>query len=248
MPETDTHIRLQKFLSSVGIASRRTAEKMIREGRVRVNGKTILEMGKKIHPVTDRVEVDNLPVSIPLSKHYFLLYKPRGYLSTVKDPFGRPTVMDLFPPHLKKGLFPVGRLDLDTEGLLIMTSDGELAYFLTHPRYKIPKTYHAWVQGVPAEKELHQLQRGFSVGNETFLPARVKILATGTNPVKAKLEIVITEGKKRQIKHMCKAVNHPVLFLKRISLAFLNLAGLKPGKYRSLKNDEIKKLYGLVKK
>lgn len=248
MQQTNTPIRLQKFLASLGLASRRSAEKMIEEGRVRVNDQTVLEMGKKINPLKDRIEVDNVPVIIPPRKHSFLLYKPRGYLTTVKDPFGRPTVMDLFPPPLQKGLFPVGRLDLDTEGLLIMTNDGELSYYLTHPRFKVDKKYHAWVQGIPSRTELQQLRQGVRLGNETFLPARVNILATLRNPLKAKLEIVLSEGKKRQIKNMCLAVNHPVISLKRISLAFLTLEGLRPGAYRSLSTEEIKKLYDLVKR
>ena len=236
MNKTDTLMRLQKFLSSAGIASRRSAE-MIKEGRVLLNGQPVWEMGKKIDPAKDRVEVDNIPVSIPSQKKYFLLYKPRGYLSTVTDPFGRPTVMDLFPARLKKGLFPIGRLDLDTEGLLIMTNDGELSYYLTHPRFKVDKKYHAWVQGIPSRTELQQLRQGVRLGNETFLPARVNILATLRNPLKAKLEIVLSEGKKRQIKNMCLAVNHPVISLKRISL-LLTLEGLRPGTYRSLSTED----------
>ncbi|NLX91007.1 MAG: rRNA pseudouridine synthase [Firmicutes bacterium] len=248
MQKTNSPLRLQKFLSSAGIASRRSAEKMIKEGRVRVNGEVVREMGKKIHPLKDRIEVDNNPVRLPLPKRYFLLYKPRGYLSTVTDPFGRPTVMDLFPPHLQKGLFPVGRLDLDTEGLLLMTNDGELGYLLTHPRFQIEKTYHAWVRGIPSKSELQRLREGFQAGDTTFSPARVALLTTRQDPPEAKLEIVIAEGKKRQVKKMCKAVNHPVIFLKRVSLAFLNLKGLKRGTFRPLKKEEIDKLYQMAQK
>lgn len=248
MQKTNSPLRLQKFLSSAGMASRRSAEKMIEEGRVRVNGKIVMEMGKKINPLKDLIEVDNTPVKLPLPKRSFLLYKPRGYLSTVTDPFGRPTVMNLFPSHLKKGLFPVGRLDLDTEGLLIMTNDGELAYFLTHPRFQIEKTYHAWVRGIPSKIELQTLREGFQAGDQTFSPARVTLLTSRTDPPEAKLKIVIAEGKKRQIKNMCKAVNHPVIFLKRVSLAFLNLKGLNPGTFRLLKKEEINKLYQMAQK
>ncbi|HHU76906.1 MAG TPA: rRNA pseudouridine synthase [Firmicutes bacterium] len=246
MQQINVSVRLQKFLASAGLASRRSAEKMIGEGRVRVNGEIVQEMGKKIDPREDRVEVDGIPISGPARKHYFLLYKPGGYLSTVKDPFGRPTVMDLFPPQLQKGLFPVGRLDLDTEGLLIMTNDGQLAHYLTHPRFQINKTYHALVRGIPSRSELQTLRKGLVLDGKTFLPARVKLLSAGKSTQQAKLEIVLAEGKKRQVRLMCKAVGHPVIFLKRVSLGFLTLGGLKPGSYRRLKKGEVDRLYCLA--
>ena len=240
-------MRLQKFISLAGKASRRSAEKTIEEGRVRVNGKPVSEMGVKIIPSRDLVEIDHVKLTIPAGKRYYLLYKPRGYLSTVSDPEGRPTVMDLFPPELRKGLFPVGRLDLDTEGLLLMTSDGELTNYLTHPRFMVKKTYHAWVRGIPGPSELQQLNKGISTGGETYAPAEAKLLASNIKPEKAKLQISLFEGKKRQIRNMCKAINHPVLSLKRVSLAFLNLAGLKPGAYRPLKKEEVKRLFKTAK-
>jgi 23S rRNA pseudouridine2605 synthase len=248
MRQTNITMRLQKFIASAGLASRRSAEIMIEEGRVRVNGEIVQEMGKKIDPLRDRIEVDDVPVAKPAHKHSFLLYKPSGYLTTVKDPFGRPTVMDLFPPQLQKGLFPIGRLDLDTEGLLIMTNDGQLAYYLAHPRFQIDKSYHAWVRGIPSHSMFQTLRKGFSTGDKTFSPARVTLLATRKSPSQAKLEIILAEGKKRQIRSMCKAVGYPVVFLKRVSLAFLNLRGLKPGSYRRLKKEEIERLYRLAQK
>ncbi len=248
MPQTNVTIRLQKFLASAGLASRRSAEKMIEHGRVRVNDEIILEMGKKVDPLLDRIEVDNIPVTRLVNKRSFLLYKPGGYLTTVKDPFGRPTVMDLFPPQLQKGLFPVGRLDLHTEGLLIMTNDGQLAYYLTHPRFQIDKTYHAWVRGVPSQSKLQALREGFSMGAKTFSPVRVTLLATKSEPPRAKLKIILAEGKKRQIRDICKAIDHPVNFLKRVSLAFLNLQGLRPGSFRQLEKEEIARLYRLSQK
>lgn len=248
MEQTNVIMRLQKFLASAGLASRRSAEKMIGDGRVRVNGEIILEMGKKIDPLIDRIEVDGVPVARPTQKHYFLLYKPGGYLTTVKDPFDRPTVMDLFPPRLQKGLFPIGRLDLDTEGLLIMTNDGQLAYYLAHPRFQIDKTYHAWVRGIPSQGKLQTLRKGFRDGSVIYSPARVTLLAMKEDPPKAKLEIIIAEGKKRQVRSMCKAAGYPVVFLKRVALAFLNLQGLRPGSYRRLKEEEIERLYRLAQK
>ena len=246
MSETTASIRLQKYISLSGAASRRAAEKMITEGRVSVNGVVILEMGIKIDPAHDLVQIDGVNLTIPGSKRYYILNKPRGYLSTVSDPYGRPTVMDLFPSQLRNGLFPVGRLDLDTEGLLLMTNDGLITNYLTHPRFMAEKTYHAWVRGRPAEGELQRLRGGFSINGETYLPVRIKILTTAIKPERTKLEIVLTEGKKRQIKHMLKGVNHPVLSLKRVSLAFLNLAGLQTGNYRALIKEEVTNLYKLA--
>ena len=237
---------MQKFISQAGAASRRAAEKMIADGRVSVNGEIVLEMGIKIDPDRDLVQIDGLKLIIPESRRYFLLYKPRGYLSTVYDPFGRPTVMDLFPPQEREGLFPVGRLDLDTGGLLLMTNDGLITNYLTHPRFMAEKTYHAWVVGRPAETKLQQLRDGFSIEDETYLPSRIKVLATGTNPERTKLEVILTEGKKRQIKQMFKGIDHPVISLKRVSLAFLNLMGLRPGEYRPLNKAEIDSLYKLA--
>ncbi|MDO9535933.1 MAG: pseudouridine synthase [Bacillota bacterium] len=238
-------MRLQKFLSSGGIASRRAAEKLISEGRIKVNEKVVTEPGTKVDPLSDKVEVDNLPVTILKKKKYFLLNKPSGYLTTVKDPYKRPTVMDLIPKKFQEGLFPVGRLDLDTEGLLLMTNDGEMAFRLTHPRYEIEKEYLAQVKGTPSKDDLYLLRTGVVLEEGKTAPAKVEILSSGDKM--SLLRIIIHEGKKRQIKRICAAVGHPVVFLKRNSYAFLNLGNLKPGLYRSLTEEEVQKLYRLLK-
>jgi len=237
-------IRLTKFLASTGVASRRIAERLIADGRVKVNGISVREQGIKIIPGQDRVEVDNVPIEPASKKVYYLLFKPRGYLTTVRDPFGRPTVMDLFPPEMKRGLFPVGRLDMDTEGLLLLTNDGELAFRLTHPRFQIQKKYLATVKGFPSEEELRKLQKGILLEEGLTSPARVKVISAGKR--KSLLLIAIHEGKKRQVKRMCQAIGHPVVHLKRVSYAFLTLEGLAPCDYRPLTREEVRKLSALV--
>ena len=237
-------MRLQKYLSSGGIASRRAAEKLISEGRIKVNEQVVTEPGTKVDPMSDKVEVDNLPVTIPKRKKYFLLNKPSGYLTTVKDPYKRPTVMDLIPNKLQDGLFPVGRLDLDTEGLLLMTNDGEMAFRLTHPRYEIEKEYLAQVKGTPSKDDLYLLRTGVLLEDGKTAPAKVEILSSGDKM--SLLRIIIHEGKKRQVKRICAAVGHPVVFLKRNAYAFLNLGNLKPGLYRSLTEEEVQRLNKLL--
>ena len=237
-------IRLPKFISQTGAASRRAAEKLIFEGRVKVNGVVVKEPGRKIEPGVDRVEIDNHPLKNAVQKKYYILFKPKGYLTTVHDPFGRPTVMDLFPDKVKKGLFPVGRLDKDTEGLLLLTNDGEMAFRLTHPRFKIKKKYLATVKGVPSEEALLRLKKGIFLEEGLTANAEVKVICTTKK--KTTLLITIYEGKKRQVKRMCEAIGHPVVQLKRLKLAFLDLKGLRPGDYRSLSVEEIQKLAELV--
>jgi 23S rRNA pseudouridine2605 synthase len=239
-----TFIRLQKYLASAGLASRRGAEKLIAAGRVKVNGITVTKVGTKIDPKQDQVEVDNLPVQPSGEMKYYLLYKPAGFLTTVKDPFGRPTVMDLLPGKVKKGLFPVGRLDKDTEGLLLLTNDGEMAFRLTHPRFEVKKKYLALVRGVPSTEDLQKFTKGIILEEGRTSPARAKI--TSVQQGKALLLITLHEGKKRQVKRMCSALGYPVVSLKRVSLAFLTLQGLRPSAYRTLTSEEISILSSLV--
>ncbi|NMB41542.1 MAG: rRNA pseudouridine synthase [Firmicutes bacterium] len=236
-------IRLAKFIAAGGIASRRAAERLIMAGRVKVNGITVKEPGRKINPNRDHVEVDQNTVEA-LEKKYYLLFKPKGCLTTVSDPFGRPTVMDFFPAKIKKGLFPVGRLDMDTEGLLLLTNDGKLAFRLTHPRFQVPKKYFVTVKGAPSLKDLRKLSKGVLLEDGLTSPAEVKVASQqkkGTS-----LIMTLREGKKRQVKRMCLAIGHPVLFLKRVAFAFLNLEGLRPSDYRALTRKEIRKLKELV--
>ncbi|MEW5922082.1 MAG: pseudouridine synthase [Bacillota bacterium] len=230
-------VRLHKFMAACGVASRRAAEKMIADGRVKVNGTVVTTAGYTINPHIDRVELDEKLVQVKKDKQYYLLYKPRGTLTTVSDPFGRRTVMELLE---RKDVFPVGRLDLDTEGLLLLTDDGELAYRLTHPRFKVKKKYLAWVKGKPSEEKLKLLREGVQLEEGPVSPARVELLAERGG--KSILHITIHEGKKRQVKRMCAAIGHPVITLKRVAFAFLTLQGLKPGEYRRLTTEEVKKL------
>lgn len=232
-------MRLAKALARAGVASRRRAEELVRAGRVRVNGEVVTDPAFRVREGTDVLEVDGRAVEAPRERVTILLYKPAGYVSTVRDPWGRPTVLDLLG-HTPWRLYPVGRLDLDTEGLLLLTNDGELAQLLTHPRYEVEKTYEALVRGQPAAKALARLRQGVRLEDGWTVPARVRVLARkGSNTV---LEITVHEGRKRQIKRMCLAVGHPVLKLKRTRLSFLTLAGLAPGKYRFLTREEVERL------
>ncbi|MBO8159528.1 pseudouridine synthase [Thermosyntropha sp.] len=233
-------MRLAKYLAEAGIASRRKAEEMIALGRVKVNGQLIQKQGVKINPEEDVVEVDDKIVRKTGSdKIYILLNKPAGYISSVHDPQGRPTVVDLIK-NINTRIYPVGRLDFDTEGLLLLTNDGEFTNLMIHPRYKITKKYEAWVKGNITEEALNILRRGVILEDGITAPAGVKIVKRKKD--KTLLEIKIHEGRKRQIKRMCAAVGYPVIKLKRTAFAFLNLEGLDTGEYRYLTLDEVKKL------
>lgn len=237
-------IRLNKFLSQTGTASRREADKMIAEGRVEVNGVAIQVLGYKIDDAKDRVEVDGKRVKKDKNLIYLMLNKPSGYLVTLKDPFRRPTIKDLLP-NLKKKVFPVGRLDYDSEGLILFTNDGELAYRLTHPRFKIKKIYLVKVTGSPDPSNLSRLERGIFLDGRKTAPAKVSRLSD--SPKKTLLRIEITEGRKREVKRMCEAVGHRVLQLKRIGFAGLTLGKLAKGNYRFLGQKEIDNLKKQVK-
>lgn len=238
-------IRLQKFIAMAGLASRRGAEELIAAGRVKVNGRPVKILGTKINPAQDRVEVDSQHIAALPEKKYYLLHKPAGFLTTVQDPRGRPTVMDLLPRDIEKGLFPVGRLDRDTTGLLLLTNDGELAFRLTHPRFEVKKSYQVLVQGIPTAESMQKFRRGIMLDEGRTSPAQAKI--TSVKRGKAMLSITLHEGKKRQIKRMCLALGYPVVALKRVSFAFLTLQGLPPYAFRTLATREIDRLYSLVK-
>lgn len=231
--------RLQKYLAHAGVASRRHCEQLILKGKVSVNGQVVTELGTKVDPVKDKVMVDGKPVSRGNEKVYILLYKPGGYVTTVKDPEGRKTVLDLLR-GIRERVYPVGRLDYDTEGLLLLTNDGELTHALTHPSRRVDKTYLARVEGVPSENELEKLRRGILLEDGMTAPAKVQLLKVQDNT--AWLEITIHEGRNRQVRRMCEQTGHPVLFLKRVRLGFLTLAGLTVGKYRILRPREVAKL------
>ncbi len=239
-------MRLQKYLSMAGLASRREAEKMIREGRVKVNGETVTAMGTKVNTREDTVAVDNRRVRMKTAHRYILLHKPAGYLTTRRDPFGRPTVFDLLPVYSDQQLLYVGRLDFDTEGILFMTSDGELASRLMHPRYQVEKTYLALTQGIVPAKKLKYFREGMILGKEKIAPARPAIRRVNQEEKTTWLTLTVHEGKKRQIKRMCQQIGHPVLYLKRISFAGLGVGNLPPGSYRYLSQAEAQRLYEKV--
>ncbi|WP_028583523.1 pseudouridine synthase [Desulfogranum mediterraneum] len=231
--------RLQKILAQAGIASRRGAEEMIRQGRVKVNGTVVTNMGCKIDPQQDQVSFDNAPIRLE-EKLYILLNKPAGYVTTLSDPQGRPIVSDLLP-GISSRLFPVGRLDLDTEGALLMTNDGQLGNYVLHPSYEVNKTYEATVRGLPSPATLRRLAAGIRLEGGMTYPAQLRILKQFKD--RTRVEIIIHEGKKRQVRKMFQAVGHPVLGLKRTAYGRLRLGNLASGKYRILTKNDLKKLF-----
>lgn len=236
-------IRLQKFLADQGIASRRKSEELISAGKVRVNGQVIKQLGSKVDPEVDRVAVGKklLSVAIEQKKYYFLLYKPTGYVTTTSDENGRPTVLELLPAELrKKRLYPVGRLDMDTSGLLLLSNDGELTHQLTHPKHETTKVYEALVEGVPTSRELKRFREGLQVAYRRTAPAEIELINEQSS--NSLLRITIHEGRHHQVKRMCLAINHPVLALKRVEFAGLNLGTLAKGAGRELTEEEIKHL------
>lgn len=235
-------MRLSRYLSLAGVASRRKAEQIIASGRVEVNGDVVTLPQHRVG-AGDRVTVDGREVEPAAEKYYLILDKPAGYLSTASDPHGRPTVLDIIG-KIPARLYPVGRLDLDTTGVLLLTNDGELAYRLTHPRFGVKKRYRVRVQGVPDAATLARMARGVELEEGLTAPAEVRLIRR--LPGGAMLEIVLIEGRKRQVKRMCAAAGHPVVELRRTGFAFLTAAGLKSGGYRLLTGGEVKRLYRLV--
>ncbi|WP_332649316.1 pseudouridine synthase [Lysinibacillus sp. 54212] len=232
--------RLQKVIAYAGVASRRKAEQLIQEGKVKVNGKVVRELGTKVSN-SDTIEVEGVKLEKE-DKVYFLLYKPRGYISAVTDDKGRKTVTDIFKKRVHQRIFPVGRLDYDTTGLLLLTNDGEFSYQLTHPKFKIDKTYVARVKGVPTIEGLKKLQRGIKLEDGKTAPAKVSMTSFDEQAGKAICEITIHEGRNRQVRRMFEAIGTPVVKLKRERFAFLDLTGLNPGEYRELTKHEVKLL------
>ena len=234
--------RLQKILSSAGVSSRRAAEKLILEGRVTVNGSTVTELGTKADPDSDEIRVDGRRVGAARRRLYLLLNKPRGYITSRSDPQQRPTVVDLLREHgIRDYVYPVGRLDYDSEGLLLLTSDGALAARLTHPRHAVPREYEVRVRGVPDRHDLTRLQRGIVIDGRRTLPAEAKIsrVIEKAGGDQALLSLVIHEGRNRQVRKMCDAIGHPVVRLRRVRIGPISDAGLKPGGFRELRPDEV---------
>ena len=233
--------RLQKVMAHAGVASRRKSEEIIKEGRVKVNGEVVTEMGVKVEPEVDEIEVDGEIISKE-KRVYILLYKPLGYVTTVDDPRGRKTVLDLVD-NVKQRIYPVGRLDYNTSGLLLLTNDGELTYVLTHPSYEIDKTYMVEAEGYVSDDKLQKLEKGVKLSDGITAPAEVNM--QNRDSFTTQFELTIHEGRNRQVRRMCEKISNPVKKLERIKFANLNLDGLEPGDYRELTTKELKKLQNL---
>ncbi len=235
-------MRLQRFLARAGVASRRGSEDLMTAGRVTVNGSVVRELGSKVDPAVDRVRVDGREVSLAMGPAYHMLNKPSGYVTTMSDPQGRPTVAELLPPDAPAGLFPVGRLDRDVTGLLLLTTDGDLAHRLLHPSHHVWKTYRAEVEGEPSSSDLAALESGVVLEDGAAAPAKVSVV--WSEGARAEVEIAIREGRKRQVKRMLSHVGHPVRVLRRVGFGPLELGDLRQGDSRPLSDAEVAALRG----
>lgn len=235
-----SQIRLQKYLAMCGIASRRKAEEYIAAGRVTIDGRVTTAMGIKVNPDLQQVLFDGKPVKFSEQKVYYLLNKPKGYVTTVADPQGRPIVTDLIK-KCKQRIFPVGRLDLDTEGALLLTNDGDLAQKMQHPRFGVKKSYEALVAGRPQQKKLELLKKGILIEEKKTSPADVAVLKKYTKS--SLIRIIIHEGRKRQVRKMFAAIDHPIISLKRTAYGKLSLDDLAPGAYRRLNKEDLKNIF-----
>jgi pseudouridine synthase len=238
-----SQIRLQKILSTAGVASRRAAEQLITQGRVTVNGSTVSELGSKADPERDDIRVDARRVKTPAHRRYFLLNKPRGYITSRSDPQHRRTVIDLLARHgIRDYVYPVGRLDYESEGLLILTSDGELAAMLTHPSHGVGREYEVCVLGTPDDHEMERIARGVVIDGRRTAPAevhRTKVFEADDGRVETLLSLVIHEGRNRQVRKMCEAIGHPVVRLRRVAIGPIRDGKLRPGDFRELSADEV---------
>ena len=237
-------MRLNRYLAACGLTSRRGAEALITAGRVRVNGEVITDLATFVEPGRDRVEVDGVEAIPEDELVYLLLHKPVGFITTVSDPHRRPTIMSLVPPRPR--LFPVGRLDLDTSGALLLTNDGPLAHRLLHPRYKVDKEYLVLAEGPVGDEALESLRRGILLEGELRPTAPARVEVTGSHGGRTQLTLVIREGRKRQVRNMMAAVGHRVVELKRLRFGPITLGDLPEGTHRLLTPDEVKALRRLV--
>ena len=228
-------MRLAKYLAHAGVASRRAAEEIVRAGRITVGGETVTDPARDVDDESG-VALDGEPLRAPREHVVYAVHKPAGVVSTARDTHGRPTVVELAPKGAGR-LYPVGRLDADTTGLILLTNDGELAHRLTHPSFEVPKTYRAKVRGRPTDDDLRRLREGVELEDGPTAPARVK-------RVGAEIELVIHEGRKRQVRRMLEAIGHPATELRRIAFGPLQLGGLAPGAARRLRKDEVERLSG----
>lgn len=233
--------RLQKYLARSGVGSRRFCEQLIINGSIKVNNKTVTLLGTKVSP-SDQVEVNGILVKPVEKKLYIMLNKPSGYVSTVKDDKGRKTVLDLIE-DIGQRVYPVGRLDYDTEGLLLLTNDGKFAYILTHPKYKVRKVYLVKVKGIITDKNLKQLEEGVELEDGKTSPAKAELVKIDQSDNSSLIRLTIREGRNRQVRRMCSAIGFPVLKLERIQFGPIKLSDLPRGKYRKLSKIEITQLY-----
>ena len=241
-------MRVSRFLARCGaVESRRKAELAIEEGRVTVNGEVRTDLGVKCVPGTDEVRLDGEVVELEGERVVLMLNKPAGYITAMSDQWGNPTAADLVPTDRYPGLYSIGRLDRDTTGLLLFTTDGALGHALIHPSKHVDKTYEAWVRGIPTESQLNVLRKGgMVIEGKPIKPAEVELLESRRNANKAKLSITIHEGRKRQVRIMCKNVKHPVLELHRVTFGPLELGDLPEGQWRLLDDEELRILDGLM--
>ncbi|MBQ8997878.1 MAG: rRNA pseudouridine synthase [Clostridium sp.] len=234
-------MRINKYIASCGVASRRKAEEIILAKRVKVNGKTVEELSFNIDEDNDIVEIDGQRIGLNEESVYIVLNKPEGYITTVKDQFDRPSVLDLVG-DIKERVYPIGRLDYETSGLLILTNDGDLTYKLTHPKHEVDKTYMAIVKGIPTKEELKNFEEGLYIEDYKTAPAKIKIVKKDEEKNYAICQIKIHEGRNRQVRKMCRAINHPVMRLRRVAMGKITLKDTEVGKYRHLSKEEVEYL------
>ena len=237
--------RLQKFLANQGVCSRRKAEQYILEGKVKVNGQVVTELGTKINTDVDKIEFNNKLISNETEKIYILLNKPIGYVTTVKDQFDRPTVMKFLKENgkpIKTKVVPVGRLDMYTSGALILSNDGDFIYQITHPKHEINKTYQVTVKGKITDSEIENLRSGVDIGDYITKPAQVRIMKIDEEKNISRIEITIHEGKNRQVRRMCESIGKKVLALHRSKIGNIDVKDLKLGRFRYLTDKEVKQL------
>lgn len=237
--ESKSEIRLQKYLADCGVASRRKCEEYILQGRVKLNGRIVTELGTKVKPKKDKVTFDGQALSIESKKIYILLNKPKGYISASKSQFDNPSVLELLG-DLGKRVFTVGRLDMDTTGALILTNDGDFSYKLTHPKHEKNKVYIAEIVGKPTSEEMSKFTKGIVIDGKKTSPAKIRVMKEKNKNVL--VEIIIHEGRNRQIKKMCEEIGHKVVSLHRQAIGNLDLGNLKEGEWRYLKKSEVEDL------
>ena len=237
-------MRINKYIALCGVASRRKAEELILAGRVTVNDEVMTELSYKVDEENDIVKVDDKLIKEENKLVYILLNKPEGYITTVKDQFDRPSVLDLVS-DIKERVYPIGRLDYETSGLLLLTNDGDLTYKLTHPKHEVDKTYVARVKGKLTKEEIERFKTGLKIEDYTTAPAKLKVIKYDEQRDSSLLEIKIHEGKNRQVRKLCKSINHPVLRLRRSAMGKIKIGDCEIGKYRYLTEDEIKYLKNL---